>query len=93
MLQQSKLKLEIASINDSSFSSLMFMDHNDGSWSYTVHYLAINVGTSKKVGLSLIEKSKIIELDERWKKQGKQNDHYHLKWNALKREQKKDILE
>ena len=54
---------------------------------------AMNVGTSKKVGLSLIEKSKIIELDERWKKQGKQNDHYHLKWNALKREQKKDILE
>ena len=53
----------------------------------------MNVGTSKKVGLSLIEKSKINELDERWKKQGKQYDHYHLKWNALKSEQKKDILD
>ena len=61
--------------------------------SYTVHYLATNVGTSKKVGLSLIEKSKIYELDKQWKKQGKQYDHYHLKWNALKREQKKVILD
>ena len=31
MLQQSRLKLESASINNSSFSSLIFVENNDGS--------------------------------------------------------------
>ncbi|XP_062175751.1 protein GAMETE EXPRESSED 2-like isoform X3 [Alnus glutinosa] len=43
LLQQSRLKLEIASINNSGFSSWTFVDNNDGS--YTVHYLAKDVGT------------------------------------------------
>ncbi|XP_024922274.2 protein GAMETE EXPRESSED 2 isoform X2 [Ziziphus jujuba] len=41
--QQSRLKLEIASINASGFSSGMFLDNNDGS--YTGHYLAEGIGT------------------------------------------------
>ncbi|KAL5849425.1 hypothetical protein ACOSQ3_007486 [Xanthoceras sorbifolium] len=41
--QQSMLKLEIASLNRSSFSSWMFVDNNDGS--YSGHYLAMEVGT------------------------------------------------
>lgn len=41
--QQSRLKLEIVSRNNSEFSSWMFVDNNDGS--YTVHYLAKDVGT------------------------------------------------
>ncbi|XP_057957884.1 protein GAMETE EXPRESSED 2 [Malania oleifera] len=42
-LQQSRLKLEIASINTSAFSSWMFMDNNDGS--YISHYVPKEVGT------------------------------------------------
>ncbi|KAG2721400.1 hypothetical protein I3760_02G080800 [Carya illinoinensis] len=41
--QQSRLKLEIVSHNNSEFSSWMFVDNNDGS--YTVHYLSKDVGT------------------------------------------------
>ncbi|KAK4854944.1 hypothetical protein QYF36_002662 [Acer negundo] len=41
--QQSMLKLEIASLNSSGFSSWMFVDNNDGS--YSGHYLAMEVGT------------------------------------------------
>lgn len=41
--QQSRLKLEITSINNSGFSSWMFVDNNDGS--YSVRYLAMEVGT------------------------------------------------
>lgn len=41
--QQSRLKLEITSMNRSGFSSWMFVDNNDGS--YTGHYLAMDVGT------------------------------------------------
>ncbi|XP_040999914.1 protein GAMETE EXPRESSED 2 isoform X4 [Juglans microcarpa x Juglans regia] len=41
--QQSRLKLEIVSRNNSEFSSWMFVDNNDGS--YTVHYMAKDVGT------------------------------------------------
>lgn len=41
--QQSSLKLEITSVNSSGFSSGMFVDNNDGS--YTDHYLAHNIGT------------------------------------------------
>ncbi|XP_044498159.1 protein GAMETE EXPRESSED 2-like isoform X2 [Mangifera indica] len=43
--QQSRLKLEITSINNSGFSSWMFVDNNDGS--YSVRYLAMEVGTYK----------------------------------------------
>ena len=43
--QQSRLKLEIASVNSSGFSNSMFVDNNDGS--YTVQYLAENVGSSE----------------------------------------------
>lgn len=43
LLQQSKLKLEIASINRSAFSTWMFSNNNDGS--YTARYLANDVGT------------------------------------------------
>ncbi|KAJ9699630.1 hypothetical protein PVL29_005479 [Vitis rotundifolia] len=42
MLQQSRLKLEIGSINSSGLS-WMFVDNNDGS--YVAHYLAKDVGT------------------------------------------------
>lgn len=42
-LQHSKLKLEIASVNRSGFSTWMFVDNNDGS--YTAGYLAKDVGT------------------------------------------------
>ncbi|KAJ0035291.1 hypothetical protein Pint_24479 [Pistacia integerrima] len=41
--QQSRLKLEIASVNNSGFSSWMFEDNNDGS--YSGRYLAMDVGT------------------------------------------------
>ncbi|XP_061994150.1 protein GAMETE EXPRESSED 2 isoform X2 [Rosa rugosa] len=41
--QQSGLKLELVSVNSSGFSSSLFVDNNDGS--YTVHYLAKEVGT------------------------------------------------
>lgn len=41
--QQSRLKLEIASVNKSGFSNGMFVDNNDGS--YTGHYLVKDVGT------------------------------------------------
>jgi hypothetical protein len=41
--QQSRLNLGIASTNNSDFSSWTFVDNNDGS--YTVHYLAKDVGT------------------------------------------------
>ncbi|KAH9765906.1 protein GAMETE EXPRESSED 2 [Citrus sinensis] len=41
--QQSGLKLEITSMNSSGFSSWMFVDNNDGS--YSGHYLAMDVGT------------------------------------------------
>ncbi|KAH9683540.1 protein GAMETE EXPRESSED 2 [Citrus sinensis] len=41
--QQSRLKLEITSMNSSGFSSWMFVDNNDGS--YSGHYLAMDVGT------------------------------------------------
>ncbi|GAV64153.1 Filamin domain-containing protein [Cephalotus follicularis] len=41
--QESRLKLEIASINHSSFSSGMFLDNGDGS--YKGQYLAMDVGT------------------------------------------------
>lgn len=43
LLQQSKLKLEIASVNRSGFSTMVFIDNNDGS--YTGSYLAKDVGT------------------------------------------------
>ncbi|KAL2464204.1 Protein GAMETE EXPRESSED 2 [Forsythia ovata] len=43
LLQQSKLKLEIASINGSASSTWTFSDNNDGS--YTGSYLANDVGT------------------------------------------------
>lgn len=43
LLQQSRLKLDIASINSSGFSSGMFVDNSDGS--YTGHYLAEGIGT------------------------------------------------
>ncbi|KAK6161087.1 hypothetical protein DH2020_004468 [Rehmannia glutinosa] len=43
LLQESKLKLEIASINRSAFQTWMFSDNNDGS--YSVNYLAQDVGT------------------------------------------------
>ncbi|KAK4477843.1 hypothetical protein RD792_017106 [Penstemon davidsonii] len=42
-LQESKLKLEIASINKSAFSAWMFLDNHNGS--YTATYLANDVGT------------------------------------------------
>jgi hypothetical protein len=42
-LQHSKLKLEIASINRSGFSTSMFVDNKDGS--YTGSYLAKDAGT------------------------------------------------
>jgi hypothetical protein len=41
--QQSKLKLEIASLNKSGFSTLMFIDKNDGS--YIGSYAVEDVGT------------------------------------------------
>lgn len=41
--EQSRLKLEIASVNNSGFSIGMFVDNNDGT--YTVNYLAKDVGT------------------------------------------------
>uniref|UniRef100_A0A251L0W3 GEX2 N-terminal Ig-like domain-containing protein n=1 Tax=Manihot esculenta TaxID=3983 RepID=A0A251L0W3_MANES len=41
--QQSLLKLEIASVNTSGFSTEMFVDNNDGS--YTCQYMAKDVGT------------------------------------------------
>lgn len=41
--QQSRLKLEISSMNRSGFSSWMFEDNNDGS--YIGYYLAMDVGT------------------------------------------------
>ncbi|GAV77166.1 Filamin domain-containing protein [Cephalotus follicularis] len=41
--QESRLKLEIASINHSSFPSEMFLDNGDGS--YKGQYLAMDVGT------------------------------------------------
>ncbi|KAK2645593.1 hypothetical protein Ddye_020788 [Dipteronia dyeriana] len=41
--QQSMLTLEIVSLNSSGFSSWMFVDNNDGS--YSGHYLAMEVGT------------------------------------------------
>lgn len=41
--QQSKLKLEIASINKSGFSTWMFVNDNDGL--YTGYYLAKDVGS------------------------------------------------
>ncbi|KAF8392567.1 hypothetical protein HHK36_022912 [Tetracentron sinense] len=43
LLQQSKLKLEIGSINQSGFLSWMFVDNKDGS--YIGYYLAKDVGT------------------------------------------------
>lgn len=45
MSQQSRLKLEVASSvkNTSGFSSWMFSDNNDGS--YTGHYMAKDIGT------------------------------------------------
>lgn len=43
LLQQSKLKLEIASINRSASSTWTFSDNNDGY--YTGSYLANDVGT------------------------------------------------
>lgn len=43
LLQHSKLKLEIGSINISGFSTLMFIDNKDGS--YTGSYVAKDVGT------------------------------------------------
>lgn len=42
-LQQLRLKLEIASVNRSGFSSWMFLDNGDGI--YTGSYLAEDVGT------------------------------------------------
>ncbi|GLU08406.1 hypothetical protein SLE2022_253210 [Rubroshorea leprosula] len=41
--QQSRLKLELASVNRSGFTTWMFENNNDGS--YTGHYLAMEVGT------------------------------------------------
>lgn len=41
--QQSKLKLEIASVNGSGFSTLMFVDNKDGS--YTGGYVVKDVGS------------------------------------------------
>lgn len=41
--QQSKLKLEIASVNGSGFSTLMFVDNKDGS--YTGSYIVKDVGS------------------------------------------------
>ncbi|KAM4116440.1 hypothetical protein ACB094_02G050100 [Castanea mollissima] len=41
--EQSRLKLEITSVNNSGFSIGMFVDNNDGT--YTVNYLAKDVGT------------------------------------------------
>lgn len=41
--QQSKLKLEIGSINNSVFLSSMFVDHNNGS--YTGEYQVNDTGT------------------------------------------------
>lgn len=41
--QQSRLKLNIVSVNSSGFSSSMFVDNSNGS--YTVHYLAEDVGS------------------------------------------------
>ncbi|XP_017975311.1 PREDICTED: protein GAMETE EXPRESSED 2 [Theobroma cacao] len=41
--EQSKLSLELVSVNKTGFSSWMFVDNNDGS--YTGHYLAMEVGT------------------------------------------------
>ena len=41
--EQSKLNLELVSDNKTGFSSWMFTDNNDGS--YTGHYLAMEVGT------------------------------------------------
>ena len=45
MSQQSRLKLEVASSmkNTSGFSSWVFLDNNDGS--YTGHYTAKDIGT------------------------------------------------
>lgn len=43
LLQQSKLKLEIASVNRSGFLTWMFVDNKDGS--YTGSYLAKDTGT------------------------------------------------
>ncbi|CAI9089753.1 OLC1v1024385C1 [Oldenlandia corymbosa var. corymbosa] len=43
MAQQSKLKLEMASLNRSGFRTTMFVDNNDGS--YSCSYLAKDVGT------------------------------------------------
>nr|GMD68540.1 protein GAMETE EXPRESSED 2 [Ipomoea batatas] len=43
LLQQSKLKLEIASVNRSGFLTWMFVDNKDGS--YTGSYLAMDTGT------------------------------------------------
>ncbi|KAH6831907.1 hypothetical protein C2S53_012782 [Perilla frutescens var. hirtella] len=42
-LQQSNLKLQIASINKSAFSTRMFTDNSDGT--YTAKYLANDIGT------------------------------------------------
>ncbi|PQQ00224.1 hypothetical protein Pyn_26568 [Prunus yedoensis var. nudiflora] len=41
--QQSRLKLDIVSVNSSGFSSSVFVDNRNGS--YTVHYLAEDVGS------------------------------------------------
>ncbi|XVF38746.1 hypothetical protein REPUB_Repub20aG0128200 [Reevesia pubescens] len=41
--EQSKLKLELTSVNKTGFTNWMFVDNNDGS--YTGHYLAMEVGT------------------------------------------------
>lgn len=43
LLKESKLELEIASINKSGFSIWTFSDNNDGS--YSASYLAKEVGT------------------------------------------------
>lgn len=49
LLQQSKLKLEIGSINKSGFSTSMFIDNKDGS--YTGSYVAKDVGTYEMCAL------------------------------------------
>lgn len=41
--KQSRLKLEISSINSSGFSTWDFLDHKDGS--YSCYYMAKDVGT------------------------------------------------
>ena len=75
--QQSKLKSESASVCNSVFSGQISVDNNNKS--YTIHHLAQDVSTNEIEGLSLMERSKIEELDEQWKKQGIKYDQYHLK--------------